>query len=117
MKKIFISIVITFLAGIAVAFGVGFIKKADYVAKSHSSVEVNRTWKVALAHYVNESGMSLSVDGNVLDEHHNKESYMSDDMELMLDKDTVTDLFNCAVNLYDDSNLSISMEIPILKCR
>ncbi len=108
MRKIFVSIVITFLVGLAIIIGFGFIKKADYIAKSHSSVEVNRTWRVALSHYVNETGLSLSVDGEVADAQETGASYMNEDMELMLEQDTVTDLFNCSINLYDDSNLTIS---------
>ena len=106
--KIFISIVITLIAGIAVVSGFGFIKSADYVAKSHSSVEVNRTWKVALARYVNETGLSLSVDGEVIDQNHINGSYMSADMELMLEQDIVTELFSCSVHLYEGTNLKIS---------
>lgn len=108
MKKVFISIIITFLIGIAVVFGIGFIKKSDYVAKSHSSVEVNRTWKVALANYVNEAGLTLSVDGELLESGGSGGAYMDGDMELMLERDTVRDYFDCSVNLYDDRNLTIS---------
>lgn len=108
MKKIFISIIITFLAGIAIVLGIGLIKKSDYVAKSHSSVEVTRTWKVALANYVNEAGLTLSVDGDELSGEELAGSYMDGDMELMLEKETVTDLFDCSVNLYDGTSLSIS---------
>lgn len=107
MKKLFIAFIIIVIAGAAAVFGFGFIKKADYIAKSHSSVEVNRTWKVALSHYVNETGLTLSVDGEVLDENRTGDSYMNEDMELMLERDTVSDVFNCSVNLYDDSNLKI----------
>ena len=108
MKKIFFSILITFLIGMAVVIGIGFIKKADYVAKSHSSVEVNRTWKVALAHYVNNTGLSLSVDEKEVDDRSAGDSYLADDLELMLERETVTDVFHCAVNLYDGENLSIA---------
>lgn len=108
MKKIFLSIIITILAGIAVVIGIGVIRRSDYVAKSHSSVEVNRTWKVALARYVNENGLALSVDGETLEDAKPEAAYMADDMELMLEKRTVTDLFDCSINLYDDSLLTIS---------
>ena len=108
MKKIFLSILITFLAGIAVLLGFSFIKRTDYVAKSHSSTEVNKTWKVALANYVNENGISLSVDGEVLEDVKSEAAFMADDMELMMEKKAVTDLFGCAVNLYDDSVLTIA---------
>ena len=108
MKKIFLSIIITFLAGLAVIIGIGFFKEPDYVTKSHSSVEVNRTWKVALSRYINETGLSLSVDGEVVDSKNTGSAYMSEDMELMVEKDTVSELFDCAVNLYDGENLTIS---------
>ena len=85
MKKLFIAFIIIVVAGAAAVFGFGFIKKADYIAKSHSSVEVNKTWKVALSHYVNETGLTLSVDGEVLDENRTGDSYMNEDMELMLE--------------------------------
>lgn len=107
MKKLFIAFIIIVVAGAAAVFGFGFIKKADYIAKSHSSVEVNKTWKVALSHYVNETGLTLSVDGEVLDENRTGDSYMNEDMELMLERNTVSDAFNCSVNLYDDQSLRI----------
>ena len=54
MKKIFLSIIITFSLAIAVILGIGLFKQSDYVAKSRSSTETNKVWRVALASYVNE---------------------------------------------------------------
>ena len=48
MKKVFISIIITFICAIAVVIGIGFFKESDYVAKSRSSVETNQVWRVAM---------------------------------------------------------------------
>lgn len=66
MKKVFISIIITFICAIAVVMGIGLFKESDYVAKSGSSVEINQVWRVALASYVNEKQPEVVVDGTPL---------------------------------------------------
>ena len=68
MKKIFISIIITFLCAIAVVIGIGLFKESDYVAKSRSSVETKQVWQVALASYVNEKQPEVLVDGVALEQ-------------------------------------------------
>ena len=107
MKKVFISIIITFLCAIAVVIGIGLFKESDYVAKSRSSVETNQVWRVALASYVNEKQPEVLVDGEPLSPLVMDEVYMSENLNLMFSGNGVREAFDCAVSLYDDSLLLI----------
>ena len=107
MKKVFISIIITFICAIAVVLGIGLFKESDYVAKSRSSVEVNQVWRVALASYVNEKKPEVLVDGTTLPQIVMDEVYMSDSLNLMFSENGIRDAFGCAVSLYDGSRLLI----------
>ena len=107
MKKVFISIIITFICAIAVVIGIGFFKESDYVAKSRSSVETNQVWRVALASYVNEKQPEILVDGEALSPMILDEMYMSDSMNMMFSEIGMREAFDCAVSLYNDSQLLI----------
>ena len=98
MKKIFLSIIITFSLAIAVILGIGLFKQSDYVAKSRSSTEANTVWRVALASYVNEKKPELTVDGEEVPKQLSKEVYMSDSLGMMLSENGLTEVFDCAVN-------------------
>ncbi len=107
MKKVFISIIITFIRAIAVVIGIGLFKESDYVAKSQSSVETNRVWRVALASYVNEKQPEVLVDGEALPQMILDEVYMSDSMSMMFSDQGFREAFDCAVSVYQDSQLLI----------
>ena len=107
MKKVFISIIITFICAIAVVIGIGLFKESDYVAKSRSSVETNQVWRVALASYVNEKQPEILVDGETLSPMILDEMYMSDSMNMMFSEIGMREAFDCAVSLYNDSQLLI----------
>lgn len=107
MKKIFISIILTFIAAIAVVFGIGTFKSSDYVAKTQSSTQLNTVWNVALANYVNEKEVDIIVDGEILDKTISAGSYMNDSMGVMFTRDGIREAFDCSVNLYDDTLLSL----------
>lgn len=107
MKKVFISIIITFICAIAVVMGIGLFKESDYVAKSRSSVEINQVWQVALASYVNEKQPEIVVDGTVLPQIVMDEVYMNENLDLMFSGNGLREAFDCAVSLYDDSLLLI----------
>ena len=99
MKKVFISIIITFICAIAVVIGIGLFKESDYVAKSRSSVETNQVWRVALASYVNEKQPEILVDGEALSPMILNEMYMSDSMNMMFSEIGMKEAFDCAVSL------------------
>lgn len=105
MKKVFISIIITFICAIAIVIGIGLFKESDYVAKTRSSVEMNQVWRVALASYVNEKQPEVLVDGKALSPMILDEVYMSDSMSMMLSDTGIREAFDCAVSLYNDSSL------------
>lgn len=107
MKRVFISIIITFICAIAIVIGIGLFKESDYVAKSQSSVETNRVWRVALASYVNEKQPEVLVDGEALSPMILDEVYMSDSMGMMFSERGIREAFDCAVSLYQDSQLLI----------
>ena len=107
MKKIFLSIIITFSLAIAVILGIGLFKQSDYVAKSRSTTETNQVWRVALASYVNEKKPEVLVDGSTMPEQLGKEIYMNDSLGLMLSGTGLTEAFDCAVNCYENTSLLI----------
>ncbi len=107
MKKIFISIILTFIAAIIVVFGISVFKRSDYVAKTQSSTELNKVWNVALANYVNEKEVDIIVDGEILDKTVTSGVYLNDSMGVMFTREGIRDAFDCSVNLYEDALLSI----------
>ncbi len=107
MKKIFLAILIGVVAGVSVILAIALNKNSDYVAKSGSTIEYESHWRVALAHYINEQGISIVVDGEEQEKQILDGSYMSDDLELMMSQDALREAFDCAVDFYDGEELHI----------
>ncbi|MCQ2512287.1 MAG: lectin like domain-containing protein [Lachnospiraceae bacterium] len=68
---------------------------------------MDKVWKVALANYVNEQDVDVIVDGEILDKTATSGSYMNDSMGMMFTKEGIREAFDCSINLYDDTLLSI----------
>lgn len=107
MKKIFFAILIGVVAGVSVILAITLNKNSDYIAKSESTIEYTAPWKVALAHYVNEQGMDIIVDGEKQERKIVDGSYMNDDFEVMMSQDAVREAFDCAIDFYDGEELHL----------
>ncbi len=107
MKKVFFAILIGVVIGVSAILAIVLNKNSDYIAKSNSEVEYASSWKVALAHYINEKGMSLVVDGEEQEKQILDGCYMNDDLQLMMSQDSVREAFDCAVDFYDGVELHI----------
>ncbi len=92
-------LVLFIIVGITVFSGRSLQKGID-------EVEINNEWDRVMSKSINQSEIKLRVDGN---EIHlgNGRFYMSDNMELMIPSDIITETFDCAQNLYKDNRLVI----------
>lgn len=106
MKKIFFAILIGAVVVAGIILGVSLGKNSDYVEKSAEATFETR-WKETLAHYINEQGITIYVDGIEQEKQIAQECYMNDDLELMMSQDAVREAFDCAVDFYYGNELHI----------
>ena len=107
MKKIFLAILIGVIVGVGVILAITLNKNSDHIEKSKAEIEYAPHWRVALAHYINEQGMSMVVDGEEQEKQILDDSYMNDDLEIMMSQDAVREAFDCAVDFYDGEELHL----------
>ena len=99
-----------FLCAIFISI-VGFISyknfaKTDYIDQGYAYEQVPEHWKEAISSSINQNAISLYIDG--ISVNTQKYSiYMDTSLSLMVPYNIVTELFECAVNLYDNSKLVI----------
>ncbi len=107
MKKIFFAILIGVVVGVGVILAIVLNKNSDYIAKSEATIEYTSHWRVALAHFINEKGITIVVDDEEQEKQVVDGCYMNDDLELMMSQDSVREAFDCAVDFYDGKELHI----------
>ncbi len=79
------------------------------MAGSDLSDEQAQTWDSAYVSYTNSQGISLILDDSAAIILDSEDAYLVSKNELMLSKDVVRDVFDCAVNLYDETTLYVSL--------
>lgn len=104
-SKVYISFGILFVA-ISIIFGYRNIVKAEYIAQGYPLENIADEWKSTISYSVNHNNFKFNVDGVELDAAK-QGIYMDTSMVLMIPYKKYRDLFNCAVNLYDDGVLVI----------
>lgn len=79
---------------------------SESVQKGLTTVDAGELWNSIMSKTINKQDITLNVDGTpvAIDD---AEAYMSDNMVLMIPANVVTEAFNCAENLYDDTRLVI----------
>lgn len=100
---IYISILIIF---VVIFIGIN-IFSAQSVQKSVEEIQTNSLWDRVMSDTINQKKINLCVDGKDI-EYNNEKLYMSENMELMIPLDIVTEIFDCAQNLYDGNKLVIA---------
>ena len=63
-------------------------------------------WHTIISQEVNDKGIILVVDGNVIDMKQQK-VFMDDDMNIMLPENIFTEAFQCSINCYDKNRVRI----------
>lgn len=91
---------------IAGYFGFRGITKTEYIAQGYAMENLADEWKSTISYSVNNSNFTLYVDGVEI-EAKKHGIYMDTSMVLMIPYKEYRDLFNCAVNLYDNNRLTI----------
>lgn len=82
------------------------ITKTEYIAQGYEMENLADEWKSTISYSVNNSDFTLYIDG--IEVNAKKQGiYMDTSMILMIPYKQYRDLFNCAVNLYDGSRLTI----------
>lgn len=93
---------------ICIAGYLGFrgITKTEYIAQGYAMENLADEWKSTISYSVNNNNFTLYVDGVEIDAKKHG-IYMDTSMVLMIPYKEYRDLFNCAVNLYNNSRLVI----------
>jgi len=81
-------------------------EKIEYIEKSEHKLQVSEKWVDIVAKSVNESGIKLILDGKKV-EIDKDQLYMDDKMNIMISGAKLTEIFGCAVNIYDDISILI----------
>ncbi len=82
------------------------ITKTEYIAQGYEMQNLADEWKSTISYSVNNSDFTLYIDG--IEVNAKKQGiYMDTSMILMIPYKQYRDLFNCAVNLYHGSRLTI----------
>lgn len=100
----YIPIVVIF----AVIIGIVFTFSRQIVEKDVMNAQTNtkNNWKSIMAKKANENKINLYVDGKKAELDKNK-VYMNHNMTLMVDINVITNLFNCAQNVYDNKRIVV----------
>ena len=87
---------------------IGFrkITQTEYISQGYAMENLADEWKRTISYSVNNNGFSLYVDGVEINAKKHG-IYMDTSMILMIPYKEYRDLFNCAVNLYEDNRLMI----------
>ncbi len=104
-NRVYVIFAVIFLV-IMAYFGVQKMVMAEYIAPGYQVENIAEEWKGTISYSVNNSNFRLNIDGTELTAKE-QEAYMDTGMVLMLPSKKYRDLFNCAVNFYDDNLLVI----------
>lgn len=104
-RKIWIIYVPIIIVIFIIVVGIN-IFSAQSVQKSVEEIETNSLWNKVMSEEINRNEIYLNVDGKSV-ELGDKNLYMSENMELMIPLAIVTEVFDCAQNLYAGSELVV----------
>lgn len=100
---IYVPILILVIIGI---IGINVFSQQS-VQKSMEEIETNSSWNKVMSDTINKKNINLCVDGRTVELQSN-ELYMSENMELMLPIHIITEVFDCAQNLYEGKKLVVA---------
>ena len=114
MKRKGHYIFLTILLCIFIYFAADSLSKVEYISQGRSvglSVDV---WSATIASSVNTKPIEMYIDGVDIDLNKN-EIYMDTTMTLMIPSEMITEAFDCAVSIYNETSLVIEKGNTILK--
>ena len=86
----------------------------EYLSKSDADIDNFEVWNELISQDINNSEIVLTVDGkqySSLDE----DIYMNENLTLMISGDIISEAFDCAFNIYDNSTAVIEKGTDTLK--
>ncbi len=102
-KKKLIYLVTSALIVLIGAVTVAIVNKNEYVSGNFSYKAAVSDWNEMISNQVNSKGISISVDGSIKVSGDTSVAYMNRSKTVMISVDSLSDLLNCAVNVYDDN--------------
>lgn len=106
MKNKIACILLFIVICIGIMLGFKSIGKKEYIRQGEARNIDFSTWDSTIADNINKSAIVLNVDGRKI-ENDECLFYMSDTMTLMLPANIITDVFDCAINMYNNDTLVI----------
>lgn len=76
------------------------------IQKGIEEIESTAVWNNVIAKSINKNEIKLKVDGEKVNLKKNA-LYMSENLELMISVEIITDIFHCAENLYNNKKLVV----------
>lgn len=114
MKSKLVYFLCTALICVLAFIGYKNIVKAEYLSQSYVYEQTPEHWKEAIASSVNRNDILLYIDGvSVNTKKYN--IYMDTTMTLMIPIDIIRDVFDCAVNLYNNTKLVVERGTNTIK--
>jgi len=103
-KKFFYFLMLVLLCGGAIA--ARYMLKTENIVAGDKQVQGKEQWNHRIAGYVNNQQLNVMIGGKqVLFEDDG--AYMNDTLEFMLPLDVFQENFDCAVNVYDNTDVLI----------
>ncbi len=102
------------LLGICMFFAAETFSQVEYIAQAKTTGYMSENWKSAMASSVNTKTIEMYVDGIDLNLRHGR-VYMDSSMSIMFPIDLVTETFNCSVNVYNSTDITIEKGNTTLK--
>ncbi len=102
IKYIFIAVFIC----LVVYIGYGKVTETEYINKNRDIFLNPEAWNATIANSINSKDIGLYIDGVEISIKHGR-IYMDNTMTIMMPVDIMSEAFDCAINLYDDTKLVI----------
>lgn len=106
MKNKLYLLGIALLACILGFIGYKNITQTEYIKLGYAMGDMSAIWYTTIAESINSTPIKLEVSGKTADIKKGQ-LYMDTTMSLMIPVDAISDIFDCAVNVYDTNKLII----------
>ena len=107
MKNKGMAVFLVIILAAVMYFGYNTFTQQEYVVMGSEKTDYPDEWNRIIADGVNATAIVINVRGK----KYNSTAtgmYMSDDMELMCSTDVVSEMFECAANVFDNNTLKIT---------
>lgn len=107
MKNKGMAVFLVIILAAVMYFGYNTFTQREYVVMGSEKTDYPDEWNKIIADGVNATAIVVNVRGKKYNSTAT-DMYMSDDMELMCSTNVVSEMFECAANVFDNNTLKIT---------